>query len=184
MSARLQSRQSRVAARQDPLRRHYRDHPEDALITGRGRSHSTDLADPLHIWAEAGSREYGQRWKLGLHKAVAGEHDAPNPGDLLCQALASCMDSVLRMLAERHGIELESLQVDATGDVNVRGTLQVTRGVPVGFQQLRCHVRMLPRGAVPVVLMERLVTAAEQSCVNLATLRGGVPVELRWNSGE
>jgi uncharacterized OsmC-like protein len=163
--------------RQDGLRARYRDHPEEAWITDRGRTTSMQPDDPVHMRGVPGSQDYGTEWPLGLHAAVGGLHDAPNPGDLLCLALAACMDSVIRMLAARHGLALAHLEVDVTADVDVRGTLQVSRDVPVGFQAMRCHIRVEPEPGAPPALVRRLLAAAERSCVNLATLRNGVPVE-------
>jgi uncharacterized OsmC-like protein len=71
---------------------------------------------------------------LGIHHAVGGYHDAPNPGDLLCAALASCLDSTLRIIAARLGVRLVALEVDVTADVDVRGTLMLDRAVPVGLR--------------------------------------------------
>lgn len=169
---------SEMVRRQDGLRARYREVPGDALITDRGRTTEGDLADPVHVWAVPGSQPYGVEWPLGIHRAVGGLHDAPNPGDLLCLALATCMDSVIRMAAERHGVSLERLEVDVTGAVDVRGTLRVSREVRVGFQRMRCHIRLRPAAGTDTVRLQRLLAAAERSCVNLDTLRHGVPVEI------
>lgn len=171
------TRTSELVERQDRLRARYVEAPEEALITDGGRSAEGDLGDSVHIWAAPGSQDYGVEWPLGVHRAVGGLHDGPNPGDLLCTALAACMDSVIRMIADRHGVVLEALEVDVRGDVDVRGTLWVSREVPVGFQRLRCHTRLRPAAGTDEKLLERLLAAAERSCVNLDTLRRGVPVE-------
>jgi len=168
---------SDMIRRQDELRAHYRAAPQDARITDRGRTTEGDLADSVHVWAIPGSKPYGVEWRLGIHEAVAGLHDAPNPGDLLCMALAACMDSVIRMVAERHGVHLEQLEVDVTGDIDVRGTLWVARDVRVGMQRMRCHVRLRAADGTDRARLEHLLAAAEASCVNLDTLRHGVPVE-------
>jgi uncharacterized OsmC-like protein len=168
-----------IRPRQDALKRHYRTTPGDARITDRGRTISRDLDDPVHVWGEPGSQPYGVEWRLGLHQAVAGLHDLPNPGDLLCLALATCLDSVVRMIANRHGIRLEALEVDVTGDVDVRGTLVVSRQVPVGFQRMHCAVRVRPEPGTDPQLVARLLGAAEYSCVNLQTLRAGIPVTVQ-----
>lgn len=168
---------SEMVRRQDRLRARYRAAPSEALITDRGRTASVDLDDSVHIRAVPGSQDYGEEWHLGVHGAVGGLHDAPNPGDLLCTALATCMDSVVRMVAERHGVVLEHLSVDVTADVDVRGTLWVSREARVGFQRMRCHIALRPAEGTDPALLERLLVAAERSCVNLDTLRRGVPVE-------
>jgi uncharacterized OsmC-like protein len=107
----------------------------------------------------------------------AATHDAPNPGDLLCAALATCLESTIHMIADRLGMRLDALEVDVTASVNVRGTLVVDKAVPVGFQQMRCRVSLKPAPGTDPRLVERLMAAAEHSCVNLQTLRNGVPIE-------
>jgi uncharacterized OsmC-like protein len=108
-------------------------------------------------------------------------HDRPNPGDLLCLSLAVCMDSVIRMIADRHGVVIEHLEVDVTGDVDVRGTLWVTRAVRVGFQRMRCRISLRTADGTDPDLVKRLLTAAEYSCVNLDTLKNGVPIETEYD---
>ena len=165
-----------VRARQDPLRQRYKEEHAPVWITDRGRALNGTATDPFHGEAVPGSQEYGVRLRFGIHDAVGGYHDGPNPGDLLCTALATCLDSTIRIIAERLGVALISVEVDVSGDIDVRGTLQVDRGVPVGFQQLRCAVTLRPAANADPALVQRVFQAAEQCCVNLQTLRAGVPV--------
>jgi uncharacterized OsmC-like protein len=166
-----------VRARQDPLRARYKDVPKDASITDRARAVGGMDTDPFHGSVVPGSVDYGVVWPFGIHRAVGGYHDALNPGDLLCAALATCLESTIHMVADRLGVELDSVEVDATASVDVRGTLVVDRNVPVGFQRMRCRVTLQPARGTDPKLLERLLAAAEHSCVNLQTLRNGVPVE-------
>lgn len=166
-----------VRSRQDPLRERYRVAPEEARITDRARAVGGIGFDPFHGRVVPGSRDYGVAWDFGIHRAVGGDHDGPNPGDMLSAALAACLDSTLRMIADRLGITLTALEVDATADVDVRGTLVVDRAVPVGFQRMRCAVTLEAAPGTDRPLLDKLVAAAEHSCVNLQTLRSGVAVE-------
>jgi uncharacterized OsmC-like protein len=103
-------------------------------------------------------------------------HDAPNPGELLCAALAACQDAALRMVADLLGVELLDLAVEVTGTLDVRGTLGLDPAVPVGFQRMTCTTRAtVPAGTDPR-LLARLEAEARRSCVNLDTLRRGVAV--------
>ncbi len=167
---------SSVRERQDPLRQRYKESKQPAWIMDRGRAVDGVTTDPFHGWAVPGSQDYGAVWPFGIHTAVGGYHDAPNPGDLLCTALAICLDSTVRIIAERLGVPLLGLEVDVTGDIDVRGTLQVERGVPVGFQQMRCAISLRAAANTEPDAVRRLVAAAEQCCVVLQTLRAGVPV--------
>lgn len=172
-----------VRARQDPLRERYKDAPEEAKITDKAITSGGVDVDPFHGATEPGSQEYGVVWEFGIHRAVGGFHDEPNPGDLLCAALATCLDSTIRMIANRIDVSLESLSVEVTADVDVRGTLIVDRDVPVGFQSMKCTVDIQPEAGTDRELVNELLNAAEYSCVNLQTLRSGVPVETDVNWG-
>jgi len=139
--------------------------------------------DPFHGMVVPGSQDYGVVWPFGIHRAVGGDHDGPNPGDLLCAALAACLDSTIRIIANRLAIDIAALEVDVSAEVDVRGTLVVDRAVPVGFQQMRYQVTIQTAEGTDQQLVEKLLAAAEQSCVNLHTLRSGVAIELGILSG-
>jgi uncharacterized OsmC-like protein len=168
-----------MLTRQQPLQARYRAHPEDALIVDRGRTEDNAGCDPLHGTVIPGSQSYGVEWRFGIHSAVGGDHDLPNPGDILCAALAACLDSTIRMIADRMAMPLHRVAVDVRGEVDVRGTLRVSPDVPVGFRRLHCAVTIEPEDPRSWSAVDRLVRAAEYSCVVLQTLRRGVPVELR-----
>jgi uncharacterized OsmC-like protein len=171
-----------VRERQDPLRERYKTATEEARITDRARTKDGLQTDPFHGQVVPGSQDYGIAWPLAIHKAVGGHHDGPNPGDMLCAALASCLDSTLRMIANRLGIGLRSLEVVVEADVDLRGTLVVDRSVPVGFQKMRCNVRLEAAEGTDPDIVKRLLAAAEHSCVNLQTLRSGVAIETSLDS--
>jgi uncharacterized OsmC-like protein len=100
--------------------------------------------------------------------------DAPNPGELLCAALAACQDSTVRMVANLLAVELTALAVDVEGDVDLRGTPAVDLAVPVGFQAFRCRTRVGVAPDTPARTVELLLKAAERSCVVLDTPRRGI----------
>ena len=179
----MQSSTELVLERQEPLRQRYRVAPDEARITDRGEATGGVTLDPFHGVVVAGQGQE-EGWRIGIHRAVGGFHDLPNPGDVLCAALAGCLDTTLRILAARLRIPLDGLTVVVTGDVDVRGTLAVSDDVAVGFQGLRCRVEIEAGDEVPAAAVRRLVAAAERACVVLQTLRNGVPVELSWEAGE
>lgn len=166
-----------VHRRQQPLIESYRETPEEAWITDRARTRGGTDEDPFHGRVVLGREDHGVELHFGIHRAVGGDHDAPNPGDLLCAALASCLDSTLRIVADRMGVELAELEVEVVGHVDVRGTLRVDRAVPVGFQRLLCTTRLRATEGTDPALVAKLREIAEHCCVNLRTLRGGTEVE-------
>lgn len=168
---------ARLRERQDPLRKRYREAPEEARITDHAVASSAG-ADPFHGRVAAGE---GAPMAFGIHRAVGGDHDLPNPGDLLCAALAACLDSTLRMIAARMAVKLESLEVAATAFADVRGCLMVDSTVLPGFQRIDVDVRLRARQGSDPAQVEALTTTAELCCVVLQTLRGGIPVTTRFS---
>lgn len=167
-----------VKQRQDPLRERYRSAANEALITDFARTIDDGAADPFHGVVVPGEG-YGTQWHFGIHRAVGGDHDLPNPGDMLCAALASCLDATIRMVADRLQIRIEALEVAVSAEVDVRGALLVDRSAQVGFQHMQCRLRLRPAGDPDSAKLQMLLAAAEHSCVVLQTLRTGVPVETR-----
>ena len=169
-----------VAERQAPLRALYADSPPDALSRKSARTSSEDPAagDPFHGQVEVG-RGYGVALRFGLDRQIGGLHDAPNPGDLLCAALAACEDGAIRMIANLLGIELDLLEVEVSGELDVRGCLGADPDVRVGFEALECEVRMVAAPGTHPRQLRALLNAAERFCVNLDTLRGGIEVATR-----
>ena len=83
----------------------------------------------------------------------------------------------MRMVAAAMGIEIESLAVEATGDLDLRGTLGMDRDVSVGFRAIRCETRVKVKDDGRPERSRRLLENAERYCVVLNTLRSGLPVE-------
>jgi uncharacterized OsmC-like protein len=171
-----------VGGRQDPLRHRYRTEPELAQITDRARATLGAEFDPFHGRVVPGTAGGESVIAVGAHAAVGGYHDQPNPGDLLCAALASGLDSTIRMIADRLGVRLRRLEVEVTADVDVRGALVVDKDTPVGFTAMRCHIDIEPIGDAPQNQIDGLIASAESCCIVLNTLRGGVPVTTTVNA--
>jgi len=161
--------QPRVFEIQIPLRQRYKAEPETALVIDRARAIGNDPDDPFHSIVIP-MPQCGIAIPVGVHRAIGGLHDAPTPGDILCAALAACQDSSVRMVANLLGITLESLEVEVTGDVDVRGTLAMNAEVPVGFRAIRCAIRLKAREGTDARLLEKLRVASERSCVVQQTL--------------
>jgi uncharacterized OsmC-like protein len=164
-----------VQQRQNPLRDLYRRVPAEAWISDGARTINGCGDDPFH-GAVVPNNSPEAPLRFGIHRAVGGDHDFPNPGDLLSAALAACFDSTLRMIAEHLGIRLKSVEVEVDAEVDVRGCLLVERSVPVGFQNMLCRVRLEPEDRLQSEQLQMLLAATEQSCVVFQTLRNGVAV--------
>ena len=172
-----------LTKRQEALHRHYIDVPGDAWITDHARAVPGRSTDPVHGEVEPANND-GRRYSYGIHQAVGGDHDAPNPGDLLSVALAACLLATLRMVAERLGIPIIDSEVAVTAHADVRGALMVDTKVPVGFQRLHCDVQLTVPASADKRNLKNLMTGAEQCCVVFQTIKAGTRVTTDWRIDE
>lgn len=173
------TQESFIVKRQESLQRHYVEMPGDAWITDHAHALVGNSNTPVHGEVELANSE-GVRQQYGIHRAVGGDHDAPNPGDFLSAALAACLHSTLRMVAERLQVVILDSEVTCTANVDVRGTLMVDTTVSVGFQRMHCDVRLkVPAGANERSL-KTLMLVAENCCVVFQTLKAGTKVTTDW----
>ena len=110
---------------QAPLKDKYREDPRAALITLRAEGRASGLACRV----ETGKALV----EAGLHPATGGDGTAACSGDMLLEALVACAGVTLRAVAAAIGVELTDARVTAEGDLDFRGTLGVSKDVPVGF---------------------------------------------------
>ena len=168
-------RGSLVMRRQAPLRSAYAMEPERALIHKVARTFSTPGDDALHGSVRPGD-DHDVSWRFGVDRAIGGLHDAPNPGELLCAALAACQHASIRMVADAMGVAIEHLEVEVTGSVDARGCMGMGSEAAVGFTDLHCRAHLRAAEGTRAELVAGLIRLAERCCINLATMRDGVPV--------
>ena len=99
---------------QSPLKERYREDPEAALITLRAQG----------------------------RLATGGNGQSACSGDMLLEALVACAGVTLNAVATALGIELRDASLEAEGDLDFRGTLGLSKEVPVGFQSIRLQLTL------------------------------------------
>jgi uncharacterized OsmC-like protein len=169
-----------VAERQRPLRASYAQDPAEAITIKRVRSVHSAAPDPFHGAVEAIGGYPPARWEFGQDAKVGGYDDLPNTGHLLCAALAACQDNVIRMIADHLGIGIRHLEVEVTGRVDCRGCLNIDDQVRTGFFAMDVQVKLETAPGTDDGLIRLLQELAERLCVNLDTLRHGVPVTVSF----
>src|SRR5437660_584148 len=118
---------------QRPFKEKYRSDPEAARITLKAQGSQTTT--PLACSVDIGRAIYQSE----AHHGVGGAGTAACSGDLLLGALAACAQITCQMVATAMGIATERIEVKVEGDLDLRGTLGVSKEVPVGFEQIRVH---------------------------------------------
>jgi uncharacterized OsmC-like protein len=111
---------------------------------------------------------------VGLHAATGGTGEEACSGDMLLQALVGCAGVTLKAVSTSMGLAVRAGAVLAEGDLDFRGTLGVSKEVPVGFTAIRLRFE-LDTDATDEQLA-KLVQLTERYCVVAQTLRAAVPV--------
>ena len=117
---------------QAPLKAQYRERPETALATLRAEGR---IGENITCKIETGKAHV----EVGLHPATGGDGDSACSADMLLEALVGCAGVTLSAVATALGVSLRDATIRAEGDLDFRGTLGVSKDVPVGFKEIRLH---------------------------------------------
>jgi uncharacterized OsmC-like protein len=150
-----------LRALQAPLKDKYRHDPSSALVTLRATAR-TNEGISCSVQTGRGLIE------AGLHPATGGDGTLACSGDMLLEALAACAGVTLRAVATAIGANVEQATITAEGDLDFRGTLGVSKEVPVGFQAIRLRFDL--GNNVPEDMRSTLIRLTERYCVVLHTL--------------
>ena len=97
---------------------------------------------------ELAGQSYDRRFKIVADEPVEllGTDTAPNPQELLMAALNACMAVGYVAQAAKHGIELDTLEIETTGQLDLRGYFALDDSIPPGYRQLDYTVRIRGNG--------------------------------------
>jgi uncharacterized OsmC-like protein len=158
---------------QKPLKEQYRNDPNASRITLRAKGGQTDV--PVSCSVDLGRAIYNAE----AHKGVGGDGTSACSGDLLLGALAACAQITCQMVAAAMGIPTEGIEVAVEGDLDLRGTLGISKGVPVGFENIRLHFAVAAPEAT-AEQMRGLREKTEQYCVVMQTLLRPPRLQTEW----
>jgi uncharacterized OsmC-like protein len=162
---------------QKPLKEQYRSDPNTSQITLIAKGTQTDV--PVSCSIDIGRAVYNAE----AHKGVGGAGSGACSGDLLLGALAACAQITCQMVAAAMGIVTERIEVTAKGNLDLRGTLGISKEVPVGFESIHLHYEITAPEATPEQL-RGLREKTEQYCVVMQTLLHPPKVETEWSAQE
>jgi uncharacterized OsmC-like protein len=154
---------------QAPIKEGYRQRPETALVTLRAEGR---IGEGVTCKVETGKALV----EAGLHPATGGDGIGACSGDMLLEALVACAGVTLSAVATALGIPLRDATVRAEGDLDFRGTLGVSKDVPVGFEQIRLQFDLdTDAGEEQLATLLRLT---ERYCVVYQTLNHPVKIDV------
>jgi len=158
---------------QKPLKEQYRSDPSASQITIRAKGGQADA--PVACSVDSGRAIY----RAEAHKGVGGAGAGACSGDLLLGALAACAQITCQMVAAALGVPAERIEVTVEGDLDLRGTLGISKDVPVGFEGIRLHFDVAAPKATPEQ-MSALREKTEQYCVVMQTLMRPPKLQTEW----
>lgn len=152
---------------QDPIKEKYRSQPDTAIITLKAEG---KIGEGISCKITTGSALS----EAGLHPATGGNGLQLCSGDMLLEALVACAGVTLSAVATAIGIEIKDSLIKAEGDLDFRGTLGVSKEVPVGFKAIRLSFNL--DSDATAEQLQTLAKLTERYCVVYQTLVKGVPV--------
>jgi uncharacterized OsmC-like protein len=158
---------------QKPLKEKYRSDPVSSRITLNATGGQGDL--PIACSVEVGQKLL----EAQAHSGVGGPGTAACSGDLLLAALAACAQLTCQLVATAMGVPIEDIRVSVEGDLDLSGTLGISKDVPVGFQDIRTSFNINAPAATPEQL-EALKQKTEQYCVVMQTLLQPPEIHTSW----
>jgi uncharacterized OsmC-like protein len=152
-----------LRAAQAPLKARYKTDPASALVSLSAQGTPDAPAQICRVETHIGVVA------AGLHPATGGDGSAACSGDMLLQALIGCAGVTLGAVATAMGINVRGGRITASGEVDFRGTLGVSREAPVGFKNITLSFE-LDTDASPESLA-KLLELTERYCVVYQTLK-------------
>jgi uncharacterized OsmC-like protein len=162
-----------IRSLQKPLKEQYRADPNASQITIRTKGAQTDV--PVTCSVDIGRAIYHAE----AHQGVGGAGAGACSGDLLLGALAACAQITCQMVAAAMGIPTERIEVAVEGDLDLRGTLGISKDVPVGFESIRVRFDIVAPNATPEQI-SGLREKTERYCVVMQTLTQPPKVQSEW----
>jgi uncharacterized OsmC-like protein len=157
-----------LRARQAPLKARYKEDPAAAELVLRARA----TLSPTEVEATVDTSPAPT--VAGLHLATGGTGAEACSGDMLLQALVGCAGVTMKAVSTSMGLAIRAGTVLAEGDIDFRGTLGVSKEVPVGFSAIRVRFELATDATEEQ--LATLLKLTERYCVVLQTLRAAVPV--------
>jgi uncharacterized OsmC-like protein len=158
---------------QKPLKEKYRSDPPSSRITLRAQGAQSD--SPIACSVEVGQKIFDSQ----AHSGVGGSGTAACSGDLLLGALAACAQLTCQLVAAAMAIPIVHIRVDVEGEMDLRGTLGISKDVPVGFQNIHARFDINAPQATPEQLAA-LKEKTEQYCVVMQTLMQPPTIRTSW----
>ena len=106
--------------------------------------------------------------------SLGGDDSATNPVEYALGAFIGCQVVTYRFWAAQLGIQVDDIEIDAVGDLDVRGFFGLDDSVRAGFSEIRLDVRIT--GPESAQRYEELQAAVDAHCPVLDLFANTTPV--------
>ena len=157
--------------------------PLETLIADTRKAVADDAANAQVVFAAEGTlvgvtevdiRTGAHTFKVDEPAALGGSDIAANPVQYALASLGSCQAITYRFWAAQLGIQVDSLTVRVSGDLDLRGFFGTDDSVRPGFTAVRVEVAVT--GPETPKRYAELATAVDEHCPVLDLFRNQVPV--------
>ncbi|GGF31852.1 peroxiredoxin [Marmoricola endophyticus] len=154
---------TQLRAMQKPLKSRYAEDPGAANVPLKAvaRLEGDGIVCQVDTWAGT--------TRAGLHTSTGGDGSDACSGDMLLEAIAGCAGVTLRSVATAMRVELREARVEVEGHFDARGTLGLSKEIPVGLTDVT--MTFVVDTDADDKTVERLCELAERYCVVAQTLR-------------
>ncbi|MEE9381197.1 MAG: OsmC family protein, partial [Hyphomonadaceae bacterium] len=132
----------------------------------RSRTHARSMMIGPHRAARTFS------WKVDEPRQLLGGNHGANPQELLFSAMGSCILVAFVMGATARGVQLETLEIEVDGQLDLRGFMGLANGEATGFSKLTYQIHVAADAGQDV--LEEIHQQAIAHSPNAQTLLHGV----------
>ncbi|MEX0782203.1 MAG: OsmC family protein [Dehalococcoidia bacterium] len=122
------------------------------------------------------TRSHGWDIDAGEPGILLGQDEGPNPAEFLLHALAACLTTSLVYVAAARKVELDSVESQVEGDMDVQGALGLNDEIRNGFKSIR--VKFTVSSSAPREKVEECVARAYARSAVFDSITKGVPVSV------
>lgn len=113
-------------------------------------------------------------FEAGEPTELLGNDEGANPVEYLLAALSGCMTSTIVYHAAAKGVKIDALRSEFVGDLDLRGFLNLSEEVPVGYQKIEVVFYVKMKGDLSEI------TDLYRYSPVYSMVSASVPVEVTW----
>jgi len=132
---------------------------------------------PTHSRTEISTRDV--KTMVDEPKERGGTNMGPSPTETMVAALIACTNVISHKCAKKHGVEFQTMSIDAEAMLDRRGT-QLIEEIEVPFPKIRLVINVVTNASETNV--EKVKTDLHRFCpISKVVRNSGTEIEEEWN---